>query len=65
MARGFYRQVVRELSLRGFGRIKGGKGSHEKWLSSAGDKTLIVPRQLKSRHTANRILKSAGSAERL
>ena len=65
MARGFYRQVVRELSLRGFERVKGGKGSHEKWASAAGDKTLIVPRELKSRHTANGILKSAGTAKRL
>lgn len=65
MARGFYRQVIQQLSLLGFERTKGGKGSHEKWVSPAGDKTLTVPRHLKSRHTANNILKSAGSKQRL
>lgn len=65
MAQGFYHQVVQQLSLLGFQRIKGGKGSHEKWVSAARDKTLIVPRRLKSRHTANNILKTAGSDERL
>ena len=65
MARGFYRQVVQQLSLLGFEHIKGGKGSHEKWISAAGEKTLTVPRRLKSRHTANNILKSAGSTKRL
>lgn len=65
MAHGFYRQVVKQLALLGFEQIKGGKGSHEKWVSAAGDKTLTVPRQLKSRHTANNILKSAGSTQRL
>jgi len=65
VARGFYRQVVQQLTLLGFVRVKGGKGSHEKWVSAVGDKTVTVPRHLKSRHTANNILKSAGSSQRL
>ncbi len=40
------------------------KGSHEKWVNADG-RTLIVPRHLRSRHTANGILKDAGSPQRL
>lgn len=61
MADGFYKAVTVELSRLGFVRKGGGKGSHEKWFGGADDLTLIVPRNLKSRHTANAILKDAGS----
>ena len=45
-------------------REKGGQGSRERW--SCKDKpTLIVPRGLKSRHTANAIPKDAGVKDRL
>jgi len=36
------------------------KGSHEKWINQVGT-LLIVPRNLMSRHTANGILRDAGS----
>lgn len=55
---GFYNQVVEALYQRGFRRIGGGKGSHEKW--SNGSKTVIVPFNCKSRHTANGVMKGAG-----
>ena len=64
MAEGFYGKVVDELARLGFKRTRGGKGSHEKWRSRDG-KTILVPRHLKSRHTANGILKTAGSEERV
>jgi predicted RNA binding protein YcfA (HicA-like mRNA interferase family) len=61
---GFYLLVARELSMLGFARAANAKGSHEKWVNGQG-RTLIVPRNLKSRHTANGILKDAGSTRRL
>ena len=65
MAKGFYKSVTDELVRLGFERIRGGKGSHEKWRSVFTREGLIVPRNLKSRHTANGILKDAGSDKRL
>ena len=64
MPRGFYRDIVRLLGAHGFSKVSGGKGSHEKWKNGEG-LTLTVPRNLYSRHTANAILKSAGSDDRL
>jgi predicted RNA binding protein YcfA (HicA-like mRNA interferase family) len=61
----FYRDVTSALRHAGFERIDGGKGSHEKWRSNESGRLLVVPRNLKSRHTANAILKSAGLARRL
>jgi predicted RNA binding protein YcfA (HicA-like mRNA interferase family) len=57
---GYYTAVVQELKLLGYAHSANAKGSHEKWVSQGG-KTLIVPRNLKSRHTANAILRDAGS----
>lgn len=65
VARGFYKTVTDELARLGFERVKGGKGSHEKWRSKFTQEGLIVPWNLKSRHTANGILKDAGSDKRL
>ncbi len=64
MPKSFYRDITRLLSARGFSKVPGGKGSHEKWKNGEG-LTLTVPRNLYSRHTANAILKSSGSDERL
>jgi predicted RNA binding protein YcfA (HicA-like mRNA interferase family) len=36
------------------------KGSHEKWQHAETGKIILVPRNLKSRHTANAILKDMG-----
>jgi predicted RNA binding protein YcfA (HicA-like mRNA interferase family) len=55
----FYRDLTRILSEPGWQKAEGGKGSHEKWIHSATNKSLIVPRS-KSRHTANEVLKQAG-----
>jgi len=64
VASGFYDEVVDELRICGFEYWKPAKGSHEKWKNDTG-MVLIVPRNLKSRHTANGILKDAGSAKKL
>lgn len=64
MAEGFYDDVVKELAKLGFILWKSAKGSHEKWRSEETGRILIVPRNLKSRHTANAILKDAGSKKR-
>lgn len=61
MAETFYQIVTRELKDLGFSYEKAAKGSHEKWMSRTTGKTLILPRRLRSRHTANGILKEAGS----
>ncbi|MGL5009930.1 MAG: type II toxin-antitoxin system HicA family toxin [Paracoccaceae bacterium] len=55
----FYREVTALLRSHGFTRTDGGKGSHEKWFNDVTRRLVIVPRNLKSRHTANGILKSA------
>jgi predicted RNA binding protein YcfA (HicA-like mRNA interferase family) len=60
MAKGFYETVVKLLSEAGFVYSGNAKGSHEKWLNQKSGLLLIVPRNLKSRHTANGILKDAG-----
>lgn len=63
MVDGYYKAVVAELRQLGFSQAPGGKGSHEKWVNAAG-RILIVPRNLYVRHTANGILKDAGSIKR-
>ena len=60
MVDGYYKIVVKELGRLGFEYDRNGKGSHERWINAAG-KLLIVPRNLTKRHTANGILKDAGS----
>lgn len=60
MVDGYYRAVAQELKQLGFRHRGNAKGSHEKWISDTG-KTLIVPRNLMSRHTANAVLRDAGS----
>jgi predicted RNA binding protein YcfA (HicA-like mRNA interferase family) len=63
MAEGFYRELVKELKRLGYTYSDQGKGSHEKW-RAPGSQVLIVPRNLNKRHTANAILKMAGSAKK-
>ena len=55
-----YRRVTQLLREHGCGIVRPGKGSHEIWFSPASGKHVTVPRSLKSRHTANEILKQAG-----
>ena len=65
MATGYYRQVVDALRIQGFGRVRQGKGSHEIRASTATGAKVAVPRNLRSRHTANGILRDAGCGTKL
>lgn len=40
--------------------IRQGKGDHEIWRSPLGEIPFTVPTKIKSRHTANGVLKDAG-----
>lgn len=64
MPEGFYKEVIKELRILGFVYSGQAKGSHEKW-RALGRQTLIVPRNLDKKHTANGILKKAGSKKKL
>jgi predicted RNA binding protein YcfA (HicA-like mRNA interferase family) len=60
MPEGFYRQLVKLLRRAGYVHQGNFKGSHERWVHSDTRVTLVVPRNLHSRHTANAILSDAG-----
>lgn len=40
-----------------------GKGDHEIWFSPITNRRFVVDQQIKSRHTANAVLKQAGIAK--
>jgi predicted RNA binding protein YcfA (HicA-like mRNA interferase family) len=61
---GFYKELVKELARLNFEYKRQAKGSHEQWLNTNTQLTLNVPRNLYSRHTANGILKKAGSTKK-
>lgn len=65
MADSYYREVVAALRQQGYAHKGNAKGSHEKWAHEKSGRLIIVPRNLKSRHTANAILKSAGVERKL
>lgn len=62
---GLYDMVTKEISALGFEYWKNARGSHEKWKSLRTGKILLVPYNLSSRHTANAILKEAGSTKKV
>ena len=59
----FYPIVKAELKLLGFYFLRQGKGSHEIWTNNTVH--ISVPISMKSRHTANDILKDAGSSKKV
>jgi hypothetical protein len=60
MVDGYYRRVTDLLKKEaGAVYVRGGKGSHEHWMTKDGI-PLVVPRNLDKRHTANAILQRAG-----
>jgi hypothetical protein len=63
VVQGYYKAVIRELKLLGYSYDQNSKGSHEIW-RCRGREAAIVPRNLNSRHTANDILKTAGSTKK-
>jgi predicted RNA binding protein YcfA (HicA-like mRNA interferase family) len=64
MPDGFYRELVKELIRMGFVYERQAKGSHEQWRNVSTKVSVTVPRNVFSRHTANGILKKAGSAKK-
>jgi len=55
----FGKAVRDKLSESGCVFHRRGKGDHDIWITEQG-KRIVVPVQIKSRHTANDILKDAG-----
>jgi len=59
MSSEIYQQVTAALKQHGYSLYRQGKGSHEYWCKDGKD-CVSVPCTIKSRHTANSILKQAG-----
>lgn len=60
MGSGFYCELFKRLRGAGCHPTRQGKGSHEIWLNPKTGLSFSVPVTVKSRHTANEILKQAG-----
>jgi len=56
-----YEKKVRHLlNMHGCRFVRHGKGDHDIWYSPTTNLHITVDSKIKSRHTANKILKSAG-----
>ena len=64
MAKGFYKDVVSALRDAGYEYKENAKGGHEKWVNQKLGRIQIVPGKIKSRHTANAILKDIGQVKK-
>lgn len=60
MVDGYYSAVTQAITKAGFKYAGNAEGSHEKWQHRETGRVVLVPRNLKSRHTANAIAKDAG-----
>ncbi|MCY3972857.1 MAG: type II toxin-antitoxin system HicA family toxin [Candidatus Dadabacteria bacterium] len=56
----YRRKIESLLKEAGCYKVRDGKGSHEIWFSPVSDRHVTVSRTIKSRHTANGILKQCG-----
>jgi predicted RNA binding protein YcfA (HicA-like mRNA interferase family) len=56
----YYRDLIQLLRQHGFELKRQGRGDHEIWWNPKSGVTLTVDRKLRSRFTANAILKEAG-----
>ena len=62
----YERKVKSLLKAAGWVKIRQGKSSHEQWENADRSGLVItVPSKIKSRHTANNILKQAGIDKKL
>jgi hypothetical protein len=59
----FDRELFRLLEAAGCRYVRAGKGSHQIWYSPITERSFPVPVGIKSRHTANGVLKDAGLAK--
>ena len=56
-----YEKKVRELLKKnGCSFVRRGKGDHDIWISPITNRHITVDTKIKSRHTANEILKQSG-----
>ncbi len=60
---GFEKAVKKLLKNDGWKNIRSGKGSHQVWFKT-GKNAITVPKNCKSRHTANAVLKQAGLSDK-
>ena len=60
----YTKEVRRLLSSNGFHVARKGKGDHVIWYNSNTKKTVSVDSEIKSRHSANEVLKKAGLGKR-
>lgn len=60
MAADFDRELKRLLEQAGCSYVRSGKGSHQIWYSPISKRKFPLPVGIKSRHTANGVLKDAG-----
>jgi hypothetical protein len=65
MASSFTPQVKRLLAAHGCRFERQGKGDHEIWFSPLTQRRFVVDSHIKSRHTANAVLKQAGIVTQL
>lgn len=65
MSSSLYPSLVEILHTAGCVFVRQGKGSHEIWCSPVNRKNFSVPRTIKSKPTANAILKQAGLSEKI
>ena len=60
-----YEKIVRKiLKQNGCHFVRHGKGDHDIWYSPISNKNLPVDSKIKSRHTANAIMKQSGIKHR-
>ena len=64
MPQGLYREVVDALRAAGCSFKRQGKGDHEIWYSPRTGRTFPVDRCIRSRLTANAVMKQAGIERR-
>ena len=60
MVKGYGPDILRLLRKAGCSFVRAGKGDHEIWFSPITNRHVSVDRGVKSRHTANAILRDAG-----
>jgi hypothetical protein len=60
MPRSFTPELKQRLAEAGCTFERQGKGDHEIWYSPISDRRFVVDGTIKSRHTANAVLKQAG-----
>ncbi|MDZ4382656.1 MAG: type II toxin-antitoxin system HicA family toxin [Parvibaculum sp.] len=60
MPSNFDRELKEKLLAAGCSYVRHAKGSHDLWVSPLSGRHFVVPEDIRSRHTANAILKQAG-----